>query len=285
MIISSKRLTKLIPGITIKKTFKDSGQKQVFLVNYGLYTNVILKVVKPGNARVEREIEIITENNIVNVPKILEVINYQDDDPDLCFLLIFEEYIDGSDLRSFLEQRKLSSQEGLKLLRDLLEITVQLENLKIVHRDIKPDNIILSNSGDFYLIDFGIARSLNATSLTFTEVAHGPHTPGYGPPELINYKKSEIDSRTDLYSIGVVAYEALAGKHPYISGNESDLPEIWYATQTVLPQDFFIEGDCENQLISFIQILMDKYVTRRPPTAKKALEWFNTVCKSLSVEV
>jgi len=59
-------------------------------------------------------------------------------------------------------------------------------------------------------------------SLTVTAVTVGPHTPGYGAPELFQYNKTKIDSRADLFSIGVVVYQAIFGKHPFITGKEAD---------------------------------------------------------------
>jgi serine/threonine-protein kinase len=173
--------------------------------------------------------------------------------------------------------------EGIKLLKTLLDISVILEDIKTVHRDIKPSNIICGNDGNYYLIDFGIARQLDKTSLTFTKAAIGPHTPGYGAPELFQYSKKDIDIRSDLFSIGVVLFEALTGEHPFLTGDEMNLNEIWYRTKTVVPKDYMIDGDKNKQLISFIQTLMQKHITRRPPTAKKAMEWFEAVLHTLEL--
>jgi serine/threonine-protein kinase len=172
----------------------------------------------------------------------------------------------------------------VRLLETLLRIVVQLEDLKIVHRDIKPDNIICGVNGEYYLIDFGIARQLNKPSLTMTAAAVGPHTPGYGAPELFQYSKNEIDSRADLFSIGVVLFQAVTGEHPFITGDEMGINEIWYRTKTVLPKDIAIDGDTNRQFLYFIQTLMQKHPSRRPPSAKKALEWFYSVLPTMNLE-
>lgn len=116
-----------------------------------------------------------------------------------------------------------------------------------------------------------------------TMAAVGPHTPGYGAPELFQYSKSKIDSRADLFSIGVVVYQSIFGEHPFITGKEVDYNEIWYRTATVTPKNYLIPGDKDSQLIGLIQTLMQKQVSKRPPSAKKALEWFYTVLGTLSI--
>ena len=221
----------------------------------------------------------MTGNNFNNVPRVLKVNDYQIGNQNGIYLL--EEYIDGESLKKVLEQGKLSLKEAMDLTEQLLKIIVQMEEKEIVHRDIKPDNIVRDRTGKWYLIDFGIARALNMNSLTMTEVQMGPHTPGYGAPELFQYSKKDIDSRADLFSLGVVVFEAVTGKHPFVRGDESNINEIWYNTVTVVPQSVVIDGDIDMQFMGLIQTLMQKHITRRPRTAKKALEWFYSVRREI----
>lgn len=172
-------------------------------------------------------------------------------------------------------------EEALGLTEQILKIIVQMEERHIVHRDIKPDNILRSKSGEWYLIDFGIARALDMNSLTLTTMQIGPHTPGYGAPELFQYTKKDIDSRADIFSLGVVVFEAVTGTHPFVRGDEVDLNEIWYNTVTIIPQSVEIDGDVDMQFIGLLQTFMQKHITRRPDTAEKALAWFDNVKKEL----
>ncbi|HBE9427194.1 serine/threonine-protein kinase [Clostridioides difficile] len=261
------------------KRFPKSGQKQVFLVNHKVYGKVILKLVQSGDERVKREIEIVTENNFYNVPKVICVGNY--DSSEECGIYILEQYIQGMLLREIIKEKSITLSEELVLAETMLKIIVQMEQQKIVHRDIKPENILRNTEGEWYLIDFGIARALDMSSLTFTKVEIGPHTPGYGAPELFQYNKKDIDSRADIFSLGVVLFEAVTGYHPFIKGDEMNLNEIWYNTVTVMPESVVIEGDYNMQYISLIQTYMQKHVTRRPNTAQKALEWFYNVKDNL----
>ncbi len=267
----------------ILKKYPPSGQKQVLLVRHKSYGKVILKVVEGQNERVKREIQIVTKNQFQNVPMVLEVNEFEIENQSGIYL--FEQYIDGDSLRKILDERKLSLNEALNLTEQLLKIIVQMEEHQIVHRDIKPDNIVRNSNGQWYLIDFGIARALNMNSLTMTEVQVGPHTPGYGAPELFQYNKKDIDSRADLFSLGVVVFEGLTGKHPFVRGDEIDLNEIWYNTVTVVPQNVVIIGDTDMQFMGLIQTFMQKHITRRPRTAKKALEWFYSVRQGIEGEM
>lgn len=278
-MLSDKEIVECFGVKEILKKYPPSGQKEVFLTKHNLYGIVILKVVMGQSERVTREIEIVTENKFDNVPKVLEINNFQISGQSGIY--IFEEYIDGDNLKKLLENGKLSLQDVMDLTEQLLKIIVQMENSNVVHRDIKPDNIIRNTYNDWYLIDFGIARALNMNSLTMTEAQMGPHTPGYGAPELFQYNKKDIDSRADLFSLGVVAFETVTGKHPFVRGDELNINEIWYNTITIKPQSIIIEGDVDMQFMGLIQTFMQQHITRRPRTSQKALEWFYSVRKGI----
>lgn len=259
----------------ILKKYPKSGQKQVFLVNHGSFGKVILKIVEGKDVRVEREIEIVTQNHFEYVPKVLKMDSYDINDENGIY--VFEEYIEGSTLREVLNKGKVSLKEALNLAGSILTIIVQMEKNEVVHRDIKPENIIRGRDGNWYLIDFGIARVLNLSSLTLTEARVGPHTPGYGAPELFQYSKNDIDSRADIFSLGVVLFEALTGKHPFINGDEMNVNEVWYNTVTIMPESVVIDGDVDMQFMGLIETFMQKHITRRPKTAIKAMEWYKSV--------
>ena len=273
-------LIKKYPSLKVIKKYPESGQKHVYLVEIDTYGGVMLKIIKKMDERIHREIDIVNQNHIPGVPKIKEISSFEYNGEEQYYFL--EEYIDGDSLSEVIKSGPLDLSASLKLLESLLIIVANLETLGIVHRDIKPDNIICAKDGSYSLIDFGIARNLNLASLTLTAVAVGPHTPGYGAPELFQYNKAKINSRADLFSVGVVVYQAIFGKHPFITGKEADINEIWYRTATVMPTAHSILGDTDSQLIGLIQTLMQKQVSKRPPSAKKALEWYYIVYETLS---
>lgn len=276
-----EELKKKYPSLKVLKKFPESGQKQAYLVSIDDYGIIMLKIIKRMDERVRREINVVNDNDIPGVPKIKGFSSFNFGDKEHFYLL--EEYIEGTTLSEILQLGSIDLRQCLNLFQYLLLVVAKLETLGIVHRDIKPDNIICGRDETFHLIDFGIARNLNLTSLTQTAVSVGPHTPGYGAPELFQYSKSKIDSRADLFSIGVVIYQAIFGEHPFITGKEADLNEVWYLTSTIVPQNYIIPGDKDNQLIGLIQTLMQKQVSKRPPNAQKALAWYKMVLDTLSI--
>ncbi|MBQ9313821.1 MAG: serine/threonine protein kinase [Clostridia bacterium] len=280
-----KQIIKQIDGITnIKSLNVDAGQREVFKAVHKKYGNVVIKVVKKHDTdeRVQREISINTSNNLSNVPKIYEYGFLEMENDKVLYTI--EEYIDGSMLRNVLEDnKKLPLKDSIKLLETLLLLAIEFERIGIVHRDIKPDNIIMTKNNDFYLLDFGIIRVLNMKSLTRTEFAMGPNTPGYAPPEQFRNFKKDIDIRTDLFAIGVTVYECITGENPFRK-NATDPLDILYRTITVFPPEYTIEGDSDRQLISFLTVLMSKMPSRRPKDAKTAYQWFKAILPTIQYE-
>lgn len=258
------------------------GQKIVYKALHADYNNVALKVILSplDDQRAQREIEVATEYHFSNVPTLFEWgILGEDDEHRVIYLL--EQFINGRTLRKVLiDQKVLSLPDCLELLKVLLNTAVELEQQQLVHRDIKPENIVLDENRKFWVLDFGIARHLEKASLTITSARFGPHTAGYAAPEQFrNYKKA-IDIRADLFSIGVVIYEALSGENPFRSGAHDPL-EVLYRTETVLPAPLVLPGDSQRQLSGLINIMIEKFPSRRPATAKIALNYFESVLPTI----
>ncbi|MBL8028157.1 MAG: serine/threonine protein kinase [Fibrobacteres bacterium] len=132
-------------------------------------------------------------------------------------LFIEMEYVEGSSLRSLIEERqKLPLKEALLIAEQCAEALkyIHSHGSGIVHRDVKPENILIRNDGQVKLADFGIARYEGLSGETVTGTIVG--TCGYMPLEQIDGE--ELDGRTDLYSLTVVLYEMVTGLPPY-TGN------------------------------------------------------------------
>lgn len=280
-----KQIKKQIDGITdVESLNVDAGQREVFRAVHKKYGSVVIKVVKKQDTeeRVKREININMSNNLSNVPKIYEYgfLEMENDKN----LYTIEEFIEGNMLRKVLkDNKKLTLKDSIKLLETLLLLAIEFERIGIVHRDIKPDNIIMTYSNEFYLLDFGIIRVLNMQSLTRTELAIGPNTPGYAPPEQFRNFKKEIDIRTDLFAIGVTVYECITGENPFWK-NAIDPIDVLYRTITIFPQEYVIEGDSDGQLMAFLSVLMSKMPSRRPKDAKTAYQWFKAILPTIQYE-
>jgi len=249
------------------------GQKVVFSATHPQYGEVVIKLFFKIDARSQREIDISESIVLDSVPIIYETGHVLYEGTDTLFIV--EQKIDGEELREkLLRGERFSLEEAVSFLEQGLLFIQKLTTLNIIHRDIKPENIIVSSQRKAYFIDFGIARILGIPSLTQTGAILGPHTPGYAAPEQFNNLKNDIDSRADLFSIGVVTYECITGNNPFSDGASSHL-DILQRTVTITPVTFQIKGDTQQQFMGLLSSLMGKYPSRRPNDATQALNWLN----------
>ena len=177
---------------------------------------VAVKVLRPelGSAvvveRFLREIAFASELDHPQIPKVLDsgVVG------DLPFYVMT--YIDGESLRARLDrERQLPIEEAIRITQEVVKPTAYAHAHGIVHRDIKPGNILIARDM-VYVLDFGVARAIMASadeSLTSTGVAVG--TPAYMSPEQA-LADHHVDARSDIYSLGCVAYEMIAGIPPFM---------------------------------------------------------------------
>jgi serine/threonine protein kinase/Tfp pilus assembly protein PilF len=122
------------------------------------------------------------------------------------------EYVDGRDLKSIRAERgRLQPEEAAEIIEQVCRALDAAHAEGVIHRDLKPPNIMVDKHGRVVVMDFGIARSREMPGLTQTGVVVG--TPEYMSPEQA--KGEEIDSRSDLFSLGIILYELLTGKSPY----------------------------------------------------------------------
>ena len=127
------------------------------------------------------------------------------------------EYVDGKDLKSMIRMMgQLSSGKTIFIAKQVCEGLVEAHRLGVVHRDLKPQNIMVDEEGNARIMDFGIARSIKEKGITAAGVMIG--TPEYMSPEQVEGK--EVDQRSDIYSLGVILYEMVTGRVPF----EGDTP-------------------------------------------------------------
>jgi len=122
------------------------------------------------------------------------------------------EYIRGEDLKSLVRKMgQLSAGQALSIAKQICDGLIEAHHLGVVHRDLKPQNIMIDTMGNARIMDFGIARSIEGKSITGAGVMIG--TPDYMSPEQVDGK--ETDRRSDIYSLGVILYEMVTGKAPF----------------------------------------------------------------------
>jgi serine/threonine protein kinase/Flp pilus assembly protein TadD len=136
------------------------------------------------------------------------------------------EYLEGQDLRQVLREKgKLPPQEAARVILQICRALEAAHIEGVIHRDLKPQNIMLDQKGRAYVMDFGIARSVHLPGMTQTGALVG--TPEYMSPEQA--KGEKLDERSDLFSLGVILYELLVGQSPYYS--ETPLATLWKRIQ------------------------------------------------------
>ena len=159
--------------------------------------------------RFRREAKIWAE---LDHPRIVPVFDYSIE-PGQAYVAM--RYIDGCSLHDLLTRKGvLPIDEALPLMKDILSAVHHAHRNKVIHRDIKPDNVLIDREGRAYLTDFGIAKPIGATELTNTGARLG--TPTYMSPEQIRGRK-DITAKADLYALGVLFYEMLSGSPPFKS--------------------------------------------------------------------
>ncbi len=125
------------------------------------------------------------------------------------------EYVDGMSLDQLIrKQRFLSSELALSILLEAARALAYAHSMGVIHRDIKPGNILISKKGEVKLADFGIAASDEDDEQGLTREGMTLGTPCYMPPEQIENSKN-VDRRADIYSLGVMLYEMVTGRKPY----------------------------------------------------------------------
>lgn len=196
---------------TFKQTFEVIGADNL---------HVALKLYKAAVAgpRERREIEAMQRCKHDNIARLLSVDRYNYEGSVLVTLT--EEFLPGGTLT---EKGKISRGECLRIGGRLIDAVAHIADLELVHRDIKPDNIMFRQDHlTPVLTDFGVARDLMDSSLTPTWAPRGPGTPFFSSPEQLNNQKTLIDWRSDQFALGVVlAYVALE-MHPYRPASVSD---------------------------------------------------------------
>ena len=206
----------------IIKTLGEGGMANVYLANDTILDrNVAVKVLRGDLANDEKFVrrfqrEALSASSLSH-PNIVEMYDVGEDDGQYYIVM---EYVDGKTLKQVLKQRgKLSITEVVDIMLQLTDGMAHAHDAYIIHRDIKPQNIMILSNGMIKITDFGVATALNSTQLTQTNSVMG--TVHYLPPEQAQGKGSTI--RSDIYSMGIMMYELLTGLVPYKGENAVEI--------------------------------------------------------------
>jgi len=255
----------------IERELGGAGMSRVFVATErALQRRVVIKVLPPELAagvnveRFRREIQLAAQ---LQHPHIVPLLSAGDDRGLLWFSM---PYIEGESLRGTLtRQERLSARDVVRILHDVVDALAYAHARGVVHRDIKPDNIL--TSGMHALVtDFGVAKALSAAipvhGGTTTGMAIG--TPAYMAPEQLAADPA-ADHRVDLYGVGLLAYELLTGKGPFAGTS----PQATLAAQlTQMPEPpHRTFSDIPESLSALIMHCLEKDASKRPATATALL--------------
>src|SRR5262245_40534048 len=203
----------------IERELAGRGMSRVFLAEEKrLGRRVVIKVLSPelgpgGSAdRFEREIRLAARLQHPHIVPLLAA----GDVGGLPYYTM--PYVAGASLRERMQAGPIPQHEAQSILRDVARALAYAHRQGIVHRDIKPENVLLSE-GAAMVADFGVARAISAATTladgtAITQMGTQIGTPGYMAPEQAA-GDPDVDFRADLYAFGVMAYELLAGRHPF----------------------------------------------------------------------
>lgn len=265
-------VTSEFPDLVGLTRLGQGGQKVVYEANHPTEGAVCLKLIRPNQdpERVAREVLAMTQIRCPRVPTVFDHGTVASPSGNVIWLR--EQRIAGASLRGYLNKGPISLVEGLRLARDLLGALVVASSVRIVHRDVKPENVMVDAFGDFWLLDFGFARHLGLTSLTATAALGGVGTLGYAPPEQYQNRKADIDARADLFAVGVTVYEAIHGVHPY-RHNAQDAREVLRRIETLPLPVRRHPDDRDGKVMDLLRTLAQRRREHRPSTAAEALQW------------
>ncbi|OOG24109.1 hypothetical protein B1C78_09285 [Thioalkalivibrio denitrificans] len=268
-------LGRQFPHLTNLQPLAAGGQKQVFTAMHADDGEVVIKLMHPGAdpARTERELEAATKIQARRMPRIFEHGQLTGNTGTIVWFR--EECIPGQTLSARIRVGTLSYHELLRLALHVSETLVAAEAVGIVHRDVKPANIIIDQRGEFWLIDFGVARHLDLESLTATAAPGGCGTIGYAPAEQCRNDKPDIDARADLFALGVTLYEAATGRNPHVEGARDRFEVIARSSTQQLPRlgRFLPDGFAD-----LVATLSQPNLVHRCQTAHEANEWIKDLC-------
>jgi serine/threonine protein kinase len=270
-------LRQQFPRLSNLNPLSVGGQKLVFAGVHPIDGEVVLKLIHPrqDHEQTRRELLAVSQVNSERVPPILEVGTISTPVGDCSWFR--ERKIAGKTVRELLVVGPLSISDLLRLGLHTLEALLDAEQAKIVHRDVKPENIIRDNSGSFWLIDFGIARHLDLDSITATVSAFGKFTVGYAPQEQYRNVKTEIDARCDLFALGVTLYECATGRNPFADGARDAMEQLTRVETMPLPRLSLTFASAQ-KFADLVAAMTQKRRDHRPSTVREAYDWMKEIC-------
>jgi tetratricopeptide (TPR) repeat protein len=264
---------------TLGRELGGGGMSRVFVAeDTRLHRPVVIKVLSPELAqglnvdRFEREIQLAASLQQANIVQLLAA----GDVEGLPYFTM--PYVEGESLRARLSRGPIPIGEVVVILRDVTKALAYAHARGVVHRDIKPDNVLLSG-GTAVVTDFGIAKAISASrtgggsNATLTQLGTSLGTPAYMAPEQVAGDPN-VDHRADLYALGCMAFELLTGQQPF--GDRSPQKMLAAHLTERAPAATMLRPDCPPQMAALVARRMMKDPAERPQSAAEILPILDT---------
>jgi serine/threonine protein kinase len=229
-------------------------------------------------ARFEREARVIAK---LQHPHILPVIDFGREEGQI-FLVM--RMVEGGVLSERLARATLSIQQVNRFLTQIASALEYAHQRAVIHRDLKPNNVLLDEEDNVYLTDFGIAKMLAGTStsqLSLTATGSVMGTPAYMAPE--QWRSEAVDARTDIYALGIIVYEMLMGVLPFQSDTPFGMMYKHFDAPPPLPR--LINPSLPEPLEQIVLRAMAKNANDRYPSARLMAEDFDVAVRAIPPDV
>jgi serine/threonine protein kinase len=302
-----------IGGVTIVRLIAEGGMGRVYLGHQERpKRHVAVKVMRPGvisramNQRFGMEMDILGR---LRHPCIAQIYS-----AGICHIagypvpfFVMEYIADALSLTRYAKENMLGIEARIALFGKVCDAVAHGHNQGIVHRDLKPSNILVETSGTPKIIDYGIARTVNATPekmTALTELGQLIGTLQYMSPEQIDADPTTIDQRTDVYALGVILYELLTGVRPYEISNQQVLeaakivreqrpvsplkinrnlhPDVVAVAGTCLQKDRSRRYSNATEVAAAIQHCLAGAPLPKPPRDRGSIRWRGSSLSALS---
>lgn len=275
---SPARMPKQIGKFRIKKLIATGGMGAVYQgVQEQPRRTVAIKLMKSGVTsasalrRFEYESQLLARLRHPGIAEVYDAGTHQAHDGAVPYFVM--EYIAGAKrITDYVRDKKLGTRERLTLFLEVARAVHHGHTKGIIHRDLKPDNILVDSHGRIKVIDFGVARATDsdlAVTTLQTDIGQLIGTVQYMSPEQVEAEPDDLDTRSDVYSLGVVLYEMLCGKLPY----DVSKMKIYDATRVVRETEAMklstIDSTLRGDVETIVAKALEKDRERRYQTAQE----------------
>jgi len=269
--IDSYKLVEFIGKGTFGSVYKCVKDDSPYAMKIFAADFVFKEFLNGGDNRITREIEALQLVDSEFVVKYIHDGYFVDNNVKYYYVVM--DYVQGDNLETVLESQVFSVTEAICIFMSLLKGISAIHSANILHRDLKPANIYLQEDKKVKILDFGLSKLIDFTSITSTGDVMG--TPLYMSPEQIRDSKN-IDYRSDYYALGVILFRLLSNQDPY--GNVSSREELYYritaeppiSIRTYVPK-------IDNAIDNLLNELLQKENYKRPNSIAKIEEYLSHV--------